>query len=70
MRSRNLRSTTVALGGAVLVLACASEPAPRRESVLISPRVDLERYGSLGLIHFSSNGTGELGRVSSLKFGP
>jgi hypothetical protein len=45
----------------VVVLACASE-------VSRSPRIDLARYGTIGMIEFSSNAARELGPLASQEF--
>ena len=52
-----------ALATAVLIFAACSKPR-----VLAPPRVDLDRYASIGLVVFSSNATGDLNDYATRKF--
>jgi hypothetical protein len=51
---------------AALLLGCSS--TPKREAVRVPPRLDLSRYGTLGLVDFASADEPDLGRLASREF--
>jgi hypothetical protein len=60
---RNVRFTPLA----VAVVVCSLTAACSSSKVLIPPRVDLARYGTIGMIGFSST-SGDLGEMASREF--
>lgn len=62
-----IRSLLIALVAVVLVcVGCSS--GTRTVRVAVPPRVDLAAYPMVGLVTFSSNAKGELGRLSTDRF--
>ena len=59
--------TPRAAGSALLVLAFAALPGCATD-VLVPPRVDLQRYSSIGMIDFASKSDPELGSLASQTF--
>ena len=52
----------------MLAIAALAGSACASKKVLVPPRVDLTRYGTLGMIEFSSQGSDELAKQASSRF--
>ena len=54
------------MAAALLLVGCSS--APKREAVRVPPRMDLSRFGTLGLVDFASHDDQDSGRLAAREF--